>query len=148
MFFFGQDSDASTTTSLCGSRPSYTQKAEGRCDRRSSQSADQHCIKGYAFLDFLKFWKPEYSHFFCRVVCCMKWHLPPWRNGGGVETCVNLSLAEPTDMLFLYMFSVFPLFSLSTCIPGPACYGCVLCCRFIWYLPSPGCGSYELKNYR
>lgn len=61
MFFLGQDSDASTTTSLCGSRPSYTQKAEGRCDRRSSQSAHQRCINGYAFLDFLKLWKPEYS---------------------------------------------------------------------------------------
>lgn len=73
---------------------------------------------------------------FCRVVCCMKWHLPPRRNGGKVETYAKHSMVEPTDMLFLYMFSVFPLFSLSTCIPGPACYGCVLCCRFIWYLPS------------
>lgn len=49
----------------------------------------------------------------------------------------NLPLVKLTNMLFLYMFFVFPLFSLSTCVPGPACYGCVICCRFIWYLPSP-----------
>lgn len=49
----------------------------------------------------------------------------------------NLLLVKLTNMLFLYMFFVFPLFSLSTCVPGPACYGCVICCRFIWYLPSP-----------
>lgn len=54
--------------------------------------------------------------------------------------CIS-PLVEVTNMFFLYMFFlVFPLFLLSTCVPGPACYGCVLCCRFIWYLPSLGCG--------
>lgn len=49
--------------------------------------------------------------------CCLlrKMASPPCRSGVGVETCVTLSLVEPTDLLFLYMFSVFPLFSLSTC---------------------------------
>lgn len=53
----------------------------------------------------------------CVFQCCLllKWHLPPCGIGVGVETCVTLSLVEPTDLLFLYMFSVFPLFSLSTC---------------------------------
>lgn len=35
------------------------------------------------------------------------------------------------NTLFLYMFFVFPLFSLSTCVHGRACNGCVLCCRLI-----------------
>lgn len=114
MFFFGQDSDASTTTSLCGSRPSYTQKAEGRCDRRSSQSAHQHCIKGYAFLDFLKFWKPEYSHFFCRVVCCMKWHLPPveeWGRSG--DLCESLIGRTNWHAVLVYVFCLSLVFSLN-----------------------------------
>lgn len=55
------------------------------------------------------------SDVFSSVACCIKWHLPPCGIGVGVETCVTFSLVEPTDLRFLYMFSVFPLFSLSTC---------------------------------
>lgn len=52
-------------------------------------------------------------------------------------------MAELTNMLFLYMFLCLSLiFSLNMC-RGRACIGCVLCCRFIWYLllPPPGSGS-------
>lgn len=148
MFFSLQDSDASTTHSLCGSCSCCTQKAERRGGRWSSQRFQQHRVSGYAFFCFLIFWDPEYSD-----ISAME--LPVAWNGislhGGTREewkRVWISpLVEPTNMFFLYMFFVFPLFSLSTCVPGPACYGCVMCCRFI-YLPSPGCGSNQLKNHR
>lgn len=82
---------------------------------------------------------------FSSVVCCIEWHLPPCRSGVGVETCVTLSLVDPTDLLFLYMFSVFPLFSLSTCTS----WTCLLwmCAVVPFHLISPpGCGSYQFKT--
>lgn len=72
-------------------------------------------------------------------------HLPPCRSGVGVETCVTFLLVDPTDLLFLYMFSVFPLFSLSTC----TYWTCLLrmCAVVPFHLISPpGCGSYQFKT--
>lgn len=80
----------------------------------------------------------------CVFQCCLL-HLPPCRSGVGVETCVTLSLVDPTDLLFLYMFSVFPLFSLSTCTS----WTCLLwmCAVVPFHLISPpGCGSYQFKT--
>lgn len=74
---------------------------------------------------------------------CMTWHLPPRRrNGGGVETCVPPGWLEATNTLFLYMFLVFPLFSLSTCVRGARLLW--MCASFDLF-PSPGCGSHQLK---
>lgn len=149
MIFSLQVSDASTTTSLWGSCSCCTQKAERCGDRWSTQCFQQRRVSGYALLYFLIFWDPEYLNI-CSVELPVAWNGISPHGGMGEEwKPVWISrLVELTNMFFLYMFFVFPLFSLSTCVPGPACYGCVLCCRFIWYLPSLGCGSNQLKNHR
>lgn len=146
MFLSLQDSDASTAASLCGSRPRYTQKAERRSDRRSSLSARQRRVNGYAVFCFLIIWEPSTQIFLLWSCLLHEMASPPVEEMEEWRPVWIPPLVEPTNTLFLYMFFVFPLFSLSTCVPGPACYGCVLCCRFIWYLPSPGCGSNELKT--
>lgn len=49
-------------------------------------------------------------HFLVRCIKC----IPPAEQWGRSGTFRNLSLVEPTDLLFLYMFSVFPfVFSLN-----------------------------------
>lgn len=49
VIFFWQGSDASTTSRLCGSWPSCSQKAERTNGGRRAQAANQHIINGYAF---------------------------------------------------------------------------------------------------
>lgn len=124
-YSFWQGSDASTTSSLCGSGPSCTQKAEGTNGGRQAQSANQRSVNGYAY--------ENPRRVFSSVVRCIEWHLPPLcRSGVGVGTCVTLSLVDLTDLLFLYMFFLSsPCFLSQHAPPGPACCGCALRCRFI-----------------
>ena len=63
---------------------------------------------------------------------------PPMEQlGRSGDLCESLHWWNSLTCSSCICFFVFPLFfSLNMC-PGRSCNGCVLCCRFIWYLPLP-----------
>lgn len=78
------------------------------------------------------------------LVRCIKWISPTEEWGRSGDLCRSLIGRTNWPAVLVYVLS-FPLFSLSTCVPGPACYGCVICCHFIWYLPSPAVDRWDPK---
>lgn len=91
-------------------------------------------------------WEFQSSYVFSSVACCIKWHLPPCGIGVGVgDLCYTLIGWTNWPAFLVYVFCLSLVFSLDMHLLDLPVMD--VCCGAISFDLSPGCGSYEIKNY-